>query len=104
MTERYRLPLWAVNGDLPSHTFPVHDPTLGVHPSRLCREGVCRICEGSRRWLRAQASPAGAQITQSGAPLAGTPQGAINEAIATLDHIGRPDLGTAVKDLWRRGA
>jgi hypothetical protein len=28
------------------------------------------------------------------------PQGAINEAIATLDHIGRADLGTAVKDLW----
>jgi hypothetical protein len=28
------------------------------------------------------------------------PQGAINEAIATLDAAGRSDLGTAVKRLW----
>jgi hypothetical protein len=32
------------------------------------------------------------------------PQGPINEAIVTLDHAGRPDLGSAVKALWREKA
>lgn len=32
--------------------------------------------------------------------MSGTPQGSINEAISTLDHHERPDLGSAVKELW----
>lgn len=62
---------------------------IGVPPDTVAKLVAEETVAEDERQCRAEGKPYRA------------PEGAVNEAIATLDHAGRPDLGSVVKALWR---